>query len=102
MDTALSIKEIYPSDRVGLQNPSSCRSPGGGARAGAGAVEEQYCRRSDLLPQLEALAATCYPLRRAFVLPEVQFFRGAEDTGYSLRGYSATLGVLVAPSLNSR
>ena len=69
VDTAFMIKETYPLDRIGLQNPSSFRRPGGSARAGAGTVEEQYCRRSDLLSQLERLP--CYPLKHAVVLPEV-------------------------------
>jgi uncharacterized protein (TIGR02452 family) len=88
-------------ERVGILNPASAGTPGGGESIGAGALEEHLCRVSDLLPQLKALKDK-YPLKGCVNLPNVQFFRGEECRGAPFEDECITLGALVAAALNAK
>ena len=54
--------QVASRKHVLLLNMASSKAPGGGVRGGAGAQEEDLCRRTDLLPYLEAASRTLYPL----------------------------------------
>lgn len=57
--------------------------PGGDAEGGAGAQEENLCRRTTVYPILSSLERKFYPLAgRCLMTPGVVVFRGEEQNGY--------------------
>jgi len=70
-----------PDSVVGVLNMACFGKPGGGVESGAGAQEENMCRRTDLM---QHLATVKYPLGygSCFSSPGVSYFRGKESEGY--------------------
>ncbi len=104
---------------VALLNMASSSRPGGGVQSGAGAQEEQLCRRSNLILSLYRFSPEMirqypalgleksedhYPMHPEWggiYSPCVTFFRESERKGYALMDEPFTIGVVSVAALKS-
>ncbi|NGX59741.1 MAG: hypothetical protein KR126chlam3_00898 [Chlamydiae bacterium] len=95
--TAMDLKKQV--DKVALLNPANAYRPGGGTRRGAAAMEEDLCRRSALLPELEKQS---YPLKGSTLLytADVPFFRYGRDRQYAFMEKPVALSVITSAALD--
>ncbi|KAJ4458408.1 putative TIGR02452 family protein [Paratrimastix pyriformis] len=83
-----------------ILNMASANNPGGGVRGGAGAQEENLCRRSTLFKTIGSLnlvrGSPFYPLPElgGVYSPDIVFFRGNEERWYPLLENPQTFGVI--------
>eukprot|EP00397_Hematodinium_sp_SG-2012_P022514 GEMP01023335.1.p1 GENE.GEMP01023335.1~~GEMP01023335.1.p1 ORF type:complete len:421 (+),score=76.39 GEMP01023335.1:150-1412(+) len=72
-----------PKGVVGVLNMACWNAPGGGYRIGAGAQEENICRRTNLIEHLKDVR---YPMEIAecHYSKNVHYFRGTETDGYPM------------------
>lgn len=103
---SLDVANLYGprSTKIGVLDMASYQEPGGGARRGAKAQEEDMCRRTDLLPSLEvADSRGLYPipLYSMLYVPGVSILRHSESSGFGWvnPAWVTTVDVLVAPAL---
>ena len=89
--------------QVGVLNMASATHPGGGYKFGASAQEEDLCRRTDMVPVLEAASAGGLypiPLLGTLVIPGVDVLKGPRP-GYGRLKTEFQVGVLVAAALDT-
>lgn len=103
---------------VAVLNMASLKHPGGGVETGAGAQEEQLCRRSNLVLTLyqfsKEKSQLCkelnlpirkeqYPMNPRYggiYSPEVVFFREGENNGYALSDTPFTASVISVAAIS--
>lgn len=68
---------LAKEDRVGVLNMASFRRPGGGVETGAGAQEENLCRRSNLYSYISE-AEGAYPMKAGSFSSDVCVFKDGE------------------------
>jgi|GEM_PF-3395647 len=85
--------------KVALLNPANAFTQGGGARWGAAAMEEDLCRRSALLPELDKQS---YPLKgdKLLYTADVPFFRYGRDRHYAAMAKPETLSVITSAAID--
>ncbi|MDN3506323.1 MAG: TIGR02452 family protein [Simkaniaceae bacterium] len=85
--------------KVALLNPANAFTQGGGARWGAAAMEEDLCRRSALLPELDKQS---YPLSGNTLLytADVPFFRYGRDRHYAAMAKPETISVITSAAID--
>lgn len=93
----VELKKRYA--KVALLNPANAYRAGGGARGGAAAMEEDLCRRSPLLKELEKHS---YPLSGSTLLytENVPFFRFGRDREYGLMAQPVSLNVITSAAID--
>ncbi len=104
---ALKLQEDHES--VAVLNMANSTSPGGGVKGGAGAQEENICRRSDLWQILspevnETMIVAMRGKKSGYLVPwegviyspTVHIFRGPESEGYPFMEQAATIAVITS------
>lgn len=77
---------LVKGDRVGVLNMASFRRPGGGVQSGAGAQEENLCRRSNLYSYISE-AEGAYPMKAGSFSSDVCVFKDGEPDYRLCRPY---------------
>ncbi len=102
---AADLRRASPAARVAVLDMASDRHPGGGYSTGAGAQEEDLCRRTTLVPHLlAASAAGLYPMPpdAMYVVPDVLVLKTARPAYRLLKPENQfSVGVLVAAALRN-
>ncbi|CAE7431198.1 Clec16a, partial [Symbiodinium pilosum] len=86
---------------VAVLNMASASSPGGGVRNGAGAQEENLCRRSDLYRFLAPQWRSLYPIQKnaCLISENVTILRGSEKNGYPFLDQPFKVTILTCAAL---
>ncbi|MBQ3743622.1 MAG: TIGR02452 family protein [Bacteroidales bacterium] len=85
---------------VAVLNMASLRHPGGGVENGAGAQEEQLCRRSNLIQTLYQVKYPMHPRFGGIYSPAVVFFREGEDKSCTLSDIPFTAAVISVAAIS--
>lgn len=108
IDCLLAAKELLQEGyHPAVLNMANRHTPGGGVLYGAGAQEENLCRRSNLYPALEQFilnnTGPTYPMHRDFggiYTPDVTVFRAEESAGYELPDAPYQVSVISVAGIN--
>lgn len=108
IDCLLAAEELLQEGyRPAVLNMANRHTPGGGVLGGAGAQEENLCRRSNLYPALEQFilnnTGSTYPMHRDFggiYTPDATIFRAEESAGYELLDSLYQVSVISVAGIN--